>query len=994
MSQQWFMFYQAVPESEWLVSLASRREALIAEGVPFVSVLDVDHPFDTALGPEERAKVRYKGPAYFDFDAESIEDAIKDVQRFVLELQDKDVDPECLEIYVTGGRGFHIEIPMGVLLDRPKPQGIPLQPLINREIAFQFQQDSLDLRIYSMGRGRMWRNVNVKRPNGRYKVPITYDELQAMTPEMYETVSSSPRMPIPRKAPKLAGPLATLWAAAHHRIDTQPKRSPRKDQRVLESLGGEWSKSMRGLLDGSTVEQGIGFQKIATQLAITAHALGKTLEQFLEDAQQLCQNYQGDSTRYGTYQKRVNELSRMYHYMSEHPAYTFSVGGLKSLMVPGTKTPELNALEVTDGEAQMATERADGEYSVVCNRYGIFVRNRESGELDVRGDIGFMFPLGIYSYDGQDAAEMTHIRAEMHREGVMWKSQAMISTDVFTSRATLLRFIKGAPGIHELTDIQVTKLYKYLGDLVVQQNNKVFTLHREGLNIVRIPADPRNPDSEVNDVVWASTMGGCYSRTEDESVPESARKFEIRTTGFGVATSFNSDLMAAKRWTVDFNSPEEKVLLRTYMTHLLNINSPHVVGAFVGWFTAAHFTPFVREAFNGAFSFLHPYGEAGSGKSQTALLFSRLHYHKADAPLLALGSGTTKFAMESRWTASSSIPLVFDEYKPRTMRQSLLNDFKALARSAYQANQTTKGGIGRGRDGNGDSMIVQKEMLTAPMVYIAEAHETETAMEERSVAVPMAKVYRGGGKLVSEGKSSQEMAFDYVSDYERACQYLGALGKFLALTAQRTATADVRSEIQEMVRIIKEENPNLAGDDSRRILGMAIVRWGVRQFWYALNHNLKVEECPEFYERLQQCENACTLNDYAGGEVDDGLSLSPRSELTKVLDTIAFLSVLGEDRPERVVEGTDYFVADEDFVDLHLRLSFDKYQRYCRASDNEAYFEGYAAFAQAVRSYGGLAGKAPPTSLLVINHSTHDPILRFKRKVMNKDGITQFRTKG
>ena len=149
--------------------VASQRNEVIANlKPPFVTVLDVDHDFDDAgdapIPLDQRLKCRYKGNLYFDFDNKDIQDAIDDTRNFCKELADKDVNPECLHIFATGGRGFHVEVPLQCVVDRVPAEGIQRQPLINKELAFKLHYDSLDLNVYSTGRGRMWRTPNVNFP--------------------------------------------------------------------------------------------------------------------------------------------------------------------------------------------------------------------------------------------------------------------------------------------------------------------------------------------------------------------------------------------------------------------------------------------------------------------------------------------------------------------------------------------------------------------------------------------------------------------------------------------------------------------------------------------------------------------------------------------------------------------------------------------------------------------------------------------------------------
>jgi len=116
-----------------------------------------------------------------DFDcAENPAKAFKEMQELCLvhlpELYG--IDHYGLRFYLSGGKGFHVEIPAKFF---DAQDGDPFLPLIYKRIAASWKQrfnlTTLDLSIYSMGKGRMWRIANVTRDNGRHKVPLTPDEV-------------------------------------------------------------------------------------------------------------------------------------------------------------------------------------------------------------------------------------------------------------------------------------------------------------------------------------------------------------------------------------------------------------------------------------------------------------------------------------------------------------------------------------------------------------------------------------------------------------------------------------------------------------------------------------------------------------------------------------------------------------------------------------------------------------------------------------------------
>lgn len=154
---------------------------------------------------------------YFDFDGENIKTVIEAVNRFAKKFEDQGVDPNGFKWWASGGKGFHCFVPLDVFVqggvEGLKYAELRCLPYIFREIAERLYVDTLDTRVYSMGKGRMWRQENIQRPNGKYKVPVLYTEIQGMTPEAYELAVSTPRLDFQAPTPTLmpAPPLSAIW---------------------------------------------------------------------------------------------------------------------------------------------------------------------------------------------------------------------------------------------------------------------------------------------------------------------------------------------------------------------------------------------------------------------------------------------------------------------------------------------------------------------------------------------------------------------------------------------------------------------------------------------------------------------------------------------------------------------------------------------------------------------------------------------------------------
>jgi hypothetical protein len=120
-----------------------------------------------------------------DFDcADNPAKALKEMQQLCLVHLPEiyGLDQYAIRFYASGGKGFHAEIPAKCF---DAEDGDPLLPLIYKRIAEswkeRFNLTTLDLSIYSMGKGRMWRLPNIKRDNGQHKIPLTLEDVAGWT---------------------------------------------------------------------------------------------------------------------------------------------------------------------------------------------------------------------------------------------------------------------------------------------------------------------------------------------------------------------------------------------------------------------------------------------------------------------------------------------------------------------------------------------------------------------------------------------------------------------------------------------------------------------------------------------------------------------------------------------------------------------------------------------------------------------------------------------
>lgn len=230
---QWKRAYQYVGSKEvWKYDTLRKVGAI--NDVMYKTVLATNYTGPDGNVSQEDAV--YIGEyVYFDFDGEDIEMVIAAVKRFAKRFEDQGVDPNGFKWWASGGKGFHCFVPLDVFVqggvEGLKAAELRCLPAIFRGIAERFYVDTLDTRIYNAKRGRMLRQENIKRSNGKYKVPVLYSEIQVMTPEDYELAVSTPRLDFqaPTPTPMQTPPLAEIWETVSRRArDIFRKQQARK----------------------------------------------------------------------------------------------------------------------------------------------------------------------------------------------------------------------------------------------------------------------------------------------------------------------------------------------------------------------------------------------------------------------------------------------------------------------------------------------------------------------------------------------------------------------------------------------------------------------------------------------------------------------------------------------------------------------------------------------------------------------------------------------
>lgn len=941
-----YVFYQLDEKGKWDVALASERENLIRDKKPaLMTVLSVDQAFDGDVSQEQQDSAKYAGPMYFDFDSEDLDEVIPQFKELLLKLQAKGLDLNTLRLYCSGGKGFHIEMPQPIFMSKIPPHGVASLPLIYREVAHELFVNTLDLRVYSTRKGRQWRQPNVKRANGNFKVQITAEEAMSMTPEMYADFIKYPRPLFPANDPTFNPDLALIYAKARDKVESgiKNRKKRKKTTDELNRFKGEWPETLRTILSGQGLKDKIGWNYLCVQIAITADALGKTEEQLMKDAEGLIESYAGDSKRYGSQALRRAELRNKFRYFQGSPCYDFSIGGILSLVNKET----LDSSDLTLGEYvpdgtenndqaddQDEVEEDDTARRVRINRNGMYART-DNGWKNI-SHLGMADPVLLILPNGEHVGYDVEVLVDAKTRG-----RQMLALNSLATKASLNNFAMRFNASFRGTDMDASNIVDAMRHRVENKSKVSLVTQVEGIDLILPPGAKSEDELEI---IWSSPYGvistGENTYTYKPLASQGAATYK--------SDLYNADLLA--------DCPEDREMINDMLT----MNSPNNMARILGWFGATFMCPMLRKYY-GQFPLLMVFGGATAGKSKTIALLSHMFYH-LQKPKILQASGMTKYPLLVASSSSSSIPLVIEELRYRLMQsggmyQTVINTLK----SNYDGHDQARGALGE----KGSSPVVNEFANTAPIVFTAEEQNDEVAIQERSVQVCMTKGDRQGRE-------------EYYQRLLDRAPNLGRLGKSMLVSALHLDIPEFRKEFTETRGLVRKSITNTDGLD-RPIFNLAVVLVGLK----FMQRTIQRVFGPEFDEKFE------VMNDYVIENIGDFVPKN-MSEVARILDTMAQLSK-SLDITVKLEHGRDYVVDEAaGTVDIKLKPAYAKYMKYMRSLGLAPLLANDSAFIAAMNRYEGTKQRSCPGSPLFQN--PFEIIYQFDITYLERDQVEPFKS--
>lgn len=913
----WYRYWQQKGEDAWVVALEDAIPQIIEEQKPaFTTVLNLDTNLEATSDEEDYAKyekVRFRGPFYVDFDGEDIEVVIRQVKRYLSKLEGYGVRLDELEYGLTGGRGVHILIPWQVFIKNPSSNGYQHLPLIYKEMAYETVVDTMDLRVYSSRRGRMWRTYNVQRDNGNYKVQVTYQEIRELTPEKYKELVASPRPLFQPPKPTYAPEFALLFDTQKDLVEKRLKgrRKGVKDRKLIEYYKGEVPPTIEKIMSGEVVDPDKGFHSTALQIAIAARDLGLTREEVLEKCEGLCNRaHESDGRRYNTPDKRRKELARLLEYMEDNPCYSFSIGGLKSVVIHTHDASDLDISDVPraeEGDLEEEEMKDELFMGLIVRRGGIWrsTFDKEMGE-EVQKKVSNVGISDVHELIDHETEESTGFELTIHVADSKPVRKKVNNND-FDSKINLRRAL-GAQNFINLPDSQIGALQEVFRAMATKTGNKVRTLPLEGVNVM-------TRDKPLGGTSYRVRWADHYKVWGFEYEGEEHLEFRLETP-FRNEDGSATDLVNAPFLRDDKES-------REYFDDLFEFFPPNTTARVLGWYMACFLTQHIR-AHTRQFPLLQSYGEAGSGKTSYNLLCANLHYYKR-APRMISAGGVTPFAMEAPLASSGTIPVIFDEFKPREMAVNKLNTMFMLMRNNFNGTAGAKGNVSR--DSGHSQLGVANTANVAPMATISEAKVTMEAILHRSVLAAFPEKHVG---------SEKSMKFQLVKN--RAWR-MGQLGRVMLDLALMTKVETVGEQLEKIQNDLVSKLP---ATPDRTIFCYAVCILGLQLGQAALRQ--------VFEDRYDETMNML-MDSVIGELIVEQEETKSMSEINRVINDLAWLSNRSPDESIRLVHNEDYSIitiGGIEYIDLNLRNCWDKYTKMIRSQNGELLFDRELSFVDAM----------------------------------------------
>lgn len=689
----------------------------------FQSVLKVDKDVEAV---EERGEdpldvVKYRGPMYFDLDCEDDLDAVLESSR---ELVDKlmtkfDIPADYIHCWLSGGKGVHITIPEQLFGVNKSTLHLPV---IYKQIAKEVHVEYLDMGVYSAGKGRLWRCEHVARPgSGTFKVGVTVQELEDMDADQYEVMVANARPTIERRYPEknVSYPKAVLAfkrarQAAKKIINSikNAKVIPNEEIRKLGETPGCIEKLIKqGDCPDSNWNQAA--MQVAAWIAARydkeqeAEYLADVIDPFVVNVESSSRSSQQERRKH-----LKDQLNRAFSGKTK-----FQVGPLiATIGEPCHACPLCRGDLTIEDSKPDAGEQFDKQHKIKATAGGYYHvtedRSRQLTSFTFRPEYEVKH-LDESSTGGlRETERKALVGTLVDDEGTSFYD-VEIPESAWNSRTALANAVQGYGMCRVLcADADIAKL---------------------SICILRFANAAHDGETEV--MTQTKICGIHFDRTSKGKLRPSYIE-----AGSSIYAGMGTEPFPARFRYNGVHNLSPKLIEEDYpyandakleeaLDCLLKVNDDANVARIAGWFAACHLREHIHMAIP-QFPLLNVWGNAGAGKTMTALLFCHLNgmdYQQQAEPLNM--ENATLYPLRDFVTSSTTVPRLIEEVNEGLMHKNNYQRVMAMFKAAWNRSTAARGKLGnRGAE-------VDNSRVSSPIVYVSEQRTDRASLRNRTIEV-------------------------------------------------------------------------------------------------------------------------------------------------------------------------------------------------------------------------------------------------------------------
>lgn len=872
-----WVYYRPSEQGPWEVAHAENDQHVL-DRAAHRTMLEVKEQVRDGVANSD---IQYRGDLWMDLDGKSIHDAIQDLHALLHTLPSLDVRPDWVRIFATGGRGFHVCIPAHVF-----GKGNRFEKHLNLVygrlagiIAGMAGITTLDEGLYAGGKGHMIRVENQVRPNGSFKVPLSWDEAINITEIEYRNLTAAPRAHAFPALPDgaLANKLAGMFEEA--KADVKAWLKARKGIQVVSDTlldvysDGDHPACVARMREWQGTNPGVNWNDVEMQYAIYVSKSGKLSQ---SERELLIRDFSNNSqsSAYPDTQARDRHLRGLIHSVS---GYGFSCEAIRRCLV-GSPCAGCKLKEAAVAQAMHSFNISviDGGYWIVENGEPVrkltnFTLNWEVQYLpdDVSGVAEEHFDGGEFQVvrEGQGIATLK-------MPSNIWNDQRKFKEQFSNLRSTQIF----------CTDNDLQNLKSFI-DETQRGYPRMVRFH----NFVGIHRDANDdPDDPKEVYYWLE--------------PDHAMN---RWGTIGSHTYMGEPLTVypMTRLSLDKIDPTD---VWKVIPPLLGSNSERVIAQVVGWCIAANFKTHLFQDITKQFPHLSLFGLTSSGKTSAARVYSALTGADYRVESGTSANATTPHPLRNMVCSVSTVARILDEVdRAKIKNHSQWNFVQEIIKQSYQHGTMEMGTRAKGNTVDRRSAGVIQFTAKAPLILTSTQEFEDKELHNRSVNVRMLP-----GESRSFGRSDQFRALQERLNTLRTF-------KLARLFIQKALEMSAKEAFARLDACEKELPPALT--DSRYILSTAIPLFGLS---ILRDTSLQYEFPQEVLDRIDVVKGKYL--DYLHDKYAPGTYHDLKTEVDLVMETLASLTQVVE-HGEPLVKSGHHYVLDTPFLHVHSSRCYYAY---------------------------------------------------------------------